>query len=102
MALRRVFLFALAACVPMFPALAGTRYTICIHETGCPFPGSPGERGVWVPCGTNIMAKAQDMCTIIENGQKKPGRYTNPIVINGPIDGGRCGAAKWEFTCLDE
>ena len=86
--------------LPATVALAGSQHGLCIHETGCPWGGKPYPVS-WVPCGTDINKRASDVCTIIEDGKEKVGRYTKPVPVEGPIETKQCGAALYEFTCLD-
>jgi len=98
---RGVILSAVLTLTPAFSASAETQWGICQHETGCPFGGIRGYTVVWVPCGADIEGKAREMCTVVTNGQRTVRPY-NRVLVNGPISGGRCGAAEWKVTCLDQ
>lgn len=81
------------------PASSETKKGICVHETGCPY-ANPGFSVASVRCGVNIEALASNMCSYMEGGQKKTGRYTVPVRTRTQ-PGGQCGGDLYEFTCLD-
>jgi hypothetical protein len=89
------------AFAPTFPALGSEVCIICQHETGCPWTSA--GCGTWVPCGADLDAKVEELCSVVENGRTRMGRHTPRRVLHEPTEspGSKCGAAAWTVTCLE-